>query len=311
MTRHFKFGVMALLFAAMGGIVSTTSLRADDDKPAKKAVGKTPDQATLKTKLAETRTKIATTEKELAELRNQAKWMETELAKLPAAGPEKLYLSPQDLFADMPKDSYPISGDNGSIERAAARKWMQANLVGRTLKTTAKVAKVYDYGEDPFTVSLMFEDSEPTYRTVLSAVPQAFNPRDARNAQAVQEMRRATTNSYFQSCGEPIKFGDQSCLVMRSYTEVGPVRSQGIVLPDQSAADVKKYREYKGKTIVVRCKIVELKLGNNVMVEDPRQSAGLSGFGGSGAGGGQVKPVLPGKNLLPIYLTTENVIELE
>src|SRR5262249_9241112 len=46
------------------------------------------------------------------------------------------------LFADVPKDAYPKAGADAGIERAAAKKWYQANLPGRVIEWTVPVDSV-------------------------------------------------------------------------------------------------------------------------------------------------------------------------
>ncbi|HEV3006068.1 MAG TPA: hypothetical protein VGX78_16485, partial [Pirellulales bacterium] len=100
---------------------------------------------------------IAAKEKELADLSSVADALRKRIAakkKMPNATEAKAYRSMEALLADMPKHAYPKFGADGAIERAAARKWVKANLVGRKIQWKATLKKVDISGNDPFTVRL-------------------------------------------------------------------------------------------------------------------------------------------------------------
>src|SRR5262249_46523135 len=64
----------------------------------------------------------------------------------------RVYRTPTELFADMPRSAYPKFGPAFGIERAAARKWFNENVVGRTIEWTATVKEVAIDGDGPFDV---------------------------------------------------------------------------------------------------------------------------------------------------------------
>ncbi len=73
---------------------------------------------------------------------------------------DSVFRTPEELFARMPEDSRPKSGPDGGIERAAAKKWANANLAGRTIEWTALVGSVEVQGEDPFTITARLSPRE-------------------------------------------------------------------------------------------------------------------------------------------------------
>lgn len=110
----------------------------ENDLPAKKA------------KLAELKKAVAAKENELVDLKAQIDALQQEIAQAEGAD-TKVYTKLADLLADMPKDSYP-KGEG--ISRAAAKKWLEANLKGRTIEWTDTITKVEVTGDDPFKVNL-------------------------------------------------------------------------------------------------------------------------------------------------------------
>lgn len=69
----------------------------------------------------------------------------------------RVYRSAADLLKDMPREAYPRFGPDGKSQRAAARKWVQANLVGRVIEWTGGLSSSDNYGgelESPFTMRI-------------------------------------------------------------------------------------------------------------------------------------------------------------
>ncbi len=109
-----------------------------------------------KAKLADLEKLITAKDEELAALRGEVDVLRKQIAA--AEGPkENVYGTPEELFADMPMQAYPRFGPDAGIERAAARKWCEANLIGRTVEWTTTVQKVIVSGDGLFTVELRLE----------------------------------------------------------------------------------------------------------------------------------------------------------
>lgn len=106
---------------------------------------------TAEAKLADLEKAVAAKEKEVADLKTQ---METLRRSTTAAkgSKDKVYRTPEDLLADMPKEAFPKAGPEGGIERAAARRWVATHLVFQTLEWTATVTGVTITGDGPYKV---------------------------------------------------------------------------------------------------------------------------------------------------------------
>src|SRR4051812_11745693 len=92
------------------GLAGVGGVAADDPKP------------TAPARLAELEKEIAAKEKDLTALRAEADALRKRIAAGDAPK-DKVYRTPQELFADMPKDAYPKFGPAAGIERGAALKW--------------------------------------------------------------------------------------------------------------------------------------------------------------------------------------------
>lgn len=70
-----------------------------------------------------------------------------------------VYTSPAELFKDLPKDAFPKFGPQSVAQRAAARAWMQKNLIGRTIEWTAVVDNIeYGLRGDPTRMRINFHN---------------------------------------------------------------------------------------------------------------------------------------------------------
>jgi hypothetical protein len=97
--------------------------------------------ASSKERLAELEKAIAAEEKRLADLKTEADTVRKGLAdEHPSI--ERVYHSGEELFVDMPRSAYPKTGTDAGIERAEARKWLKAKLIGRSVEWTAIVREV-------------------------------------------------------------------------------------------------------------------------------------------------------------------------
>lgn len=119
---------------------------ADDPAPLPKA-----ELPGAKKKLAQLDAEIADKEKELSTLRTEADKLRQRIAATEGSK-EKVYKKPEELFGDLPKSAYPKFGPAGGIERAAAKKWCKANLVGRRVEWTATIEEVSITDDGPFQV---------------------------------------------------------------------------------------------------------------------------------------------------------------
>src|SRR5438067_1963278 len=114
--------------------------------------GNSAELAALREKNAELEKTVAARDKEIAGLKagrdGRPPVEETRVAPPP---PGKVFRTPQELFADMPPSAYPQFG------RAAARKWIKENVVGRVIEWTATVKEVKVSGDGPFRVILTLD----------------------------------------------------------------------------------------------------------------------------------------------------------
>jgi hypothetical protein len=209
--------------------------------------------ATKKAKLAEVEKAIAAREKELADLRLEANGLRKLIAAAEAPK-DKVYRTGPELLADMPKDAYPKAGPQGGIERAAARKWLKANVVGRTVEWTMTVREVSDTGDDPFHVEVL----------VLSKAKFVGNK-----------------NNTVQPA-EP--FGDEFLLDGESWqiTLIGAIQNLGgdgltsrISYTTCTAAEVKTLRKLKGKKVVLRATVTAAELPDKGIVDSTNKESGV------------------------------------
>ncbi|HUY31590.1 MAG TPA: hypothetical protein VMV69_02345 [Pirellulales bacterium] len=213
--------------------------------------------------LAELDKSIAAKEKELADLGKAVAAKAKEPADLssdanatrksiPAAEAPKdnVYRTPTELFADMPNDAYPRFGPEGAIERAAARKWVKANLVGRTVEWTAIVKHVEISGDGPFTVRLGCT-------------------------------HKGLWRNRFLLFGGAFGLGNQSCQVLLSgwhtdFLHPGQSTQAFHLLAEVpydscTAAEADVLRNFKGKKIALRAKVVRSDVSNDrLRIDDHR-----------------------------------------
>jgi hypothetical protein len=90
-----------------------------------------------KARLAKLEKDIEAKEKELTALKAEADLLRGQIAA--AEGTNKVYRSPAELFADMPRDKYPSPSEDGAPERAVCNKWLKENVVGRVVEWKATV----------------------------------------------------------------------------------------------------------------------------------------------------------------------------
>jgi hypothetical protein len=191
-------------------------------------------------RLAELNQVIPEKEKELAALKTEAERQRKLIATAKEAG--KVVRSVAELLADMPKDVYPVYGPNGSIERAAARKWLQEKLGhGKNyVEWEATVKDVVDQGQDPFFVSLVIDatlvNSGSESGGILTTWPLS----------------------------EPVLLGDQNCQVMLSNLldrklSTGPVVS----FSHCAAEEVRLLRALKGKKVTFRAAVQRIDVIDN------------------------------------------------
>jgi hypothetical protein len=233
------------------------SIGADTSDSAKKPelpkhVGKE-DLPAAKAKLADLEKTIATKEQELADLRAEADGLRRQIAA--KASNDKVYQTPKELFADMPKDAYPKFGPAGGIERAAARKWCKENLVGRTVEWTATVykdrykdRKVKITGDGPFTVTVGFQGATSN---AVAKLPDNVN-----------QVGGFSFGGLFHLGGEPCEviiggkgrrggkgiwlssFNYEKALYEAVYTEC-------------TTAEADRFRKLKGEQLVLRAKVID------------------------------------------------------
>lgn len=159
-------------------------------------------------------------------------------AEAPDSG--KVYRSPTELLADMPKSAYPKPGPEGGIEQAAARKWMKKNLVGRTVEWTATLREIAISGDDPFTVKMWFTD----FKDPLE-VHAIFHP----------DLPEGGLLCGF-SFGGPFSLGGESCEVILGGKGIVGLSGLRIGYAECTADEAALFRKLKGKKVLIRSKIL-------------------------------------------------------
>lgn len=147
----------------------------------------------------------------------------------------KIYTKPEDLLADMPKENHPKLANDTGLERDAARKWCQKNLVGRTVewKDTVESPTVSD--REPYTIT--FRTKAPFHR--------------------VPYFGGGTAGRIF---GASFTLGDEPCAVFIRSTQQGqPYSDNGnntgtLSLPGWTADEAKIIRGLKGE-VTLRAKV--------------------------------------------------------
>jgi hypothetical protein len=220
-----------LLVSALGCGSSEPPEVTDSGDPAPGQPGDAPEPAAgadvsaAKVRLAEVEKAIADKEKELADLRAEAAALRDQIAAAEPKG--KVFRTSAELFSGMPEDAYPKAGPAAGIERAAALKWCQENLVGHSVEWTTTLTNPSVDGEGPFTVSL--ED-----------------PRFNRH-------RQGYAGGPFDSCFvafENHTLGGQTCEVL-----VGDKIWSTHVYSDCTQDEAKKLRAFDGKEVTLRARI--------------------------------------------------------
>jgi hypothetical protein len=181
-----------------------------------------------KDRLVEVEKAIAAKEKELAALRVEADTLRKQLAS-----DDRPYTNATDMFKNLPKESYPMPGKDGVLERAAADKWLKANIVGKAIEWTATINKVVI--------------NEPT--------DDLFFVKFALDLPLYQLYRLGDRECLI--LGEPIVIGDQKCLVLfhvRNFENSGDRYS--ISYPRCTAEEAKHLRDLKGKKVTFHAPII-------------------------------------------------------
>ena len=180
---------------------------------------------------------------------------------------EKVYTTPAELFAGMPKDAYPKFGSDGGIERAAARKWAKTNLVGRTVEWTATVKEVQIDGDAPFTVRLITETEYSGGRIGLDhCLGFLFGGMFSLGGQPCQAILNGEIHQSFQT-GET-----------RTLRNLMLIRFDACTLAEATAL-----RKLKDKPVTLRARVSEVVVGdtsfshdNGVAKVEDRVTFGLS-----------------------------------
>lgn len=174
-----------------------------------------------------------------------------------------VFQTPEKLFAGLPKDAYPKLGDDAGLERGLAQKWMNANLVGKSVEWKGTVELVKVTGSDPFDADVYFEGT-----TGIRWVPGVAGP----------------------TFGNTFSLGDQKCRTLLS-TGVsstnwitggvdlagcdGPLTASRTRYRSCSEVEVKRLREFQKKEVSPRETITNIVVyAKNAYVE-----ARLDGFG--------------------------------
>ncbi|HUY31593.1 MAG TPA: hypothetical protein VMV69_02360 [Pirellulales bacterium] len=217
----------------------------DDEERIARPAPAAPDKSTAaKTeKLADLEKRIAAKKKQLADLDKRAAAEQTKRAAPlnPGAAAEapkgKVYRSTEELLADMPTDAYPKFGPVGAVERSAARKWVKANVVGRTVEWKMTVERVEIAGDDPFRVILI-----ATQKRTVSARGAKYSPYGAGF-----------------SFGKAFRLGGQLCQGLLDF--------KGAVINHKwsfscTAAQAVLLRKLKGEEVTLRTTVLECNVGD-------------------------------------------------
>jgi hypothetical protein len=186
------------------------------------------DLAGQEKKLADLDRQIAAKEKELAELKAKAEAVRLAVAKAKGV---KVYKSPAELFAGMPKDARPKAGKAGTPERAAATAWMRKNRVGQQVEWVATIAEV---------VIEERRQAPGTFLVLLS--PPRFQT---------------------WALGDAFPFGADKCRVRILVRMAEGLYGSYLSFSPVSAATAKTLREFKGKQVAVRGTITDAQFGVN------------------------------------------------
>jgi hypothetical protein len=202
---------------------------APDDLPAAEA------------RLAELEKEIAGSEEKLAGLKAEAANLRSQIGAAKSGASGKVYTRAEDLFADMPADAYPKFGPEGGIERAAARKWANENLVGRTVEWQVTVKSVDVGGDGPFRVVLITEE--------LSTFQGLNNP------------AYGGGDSFF-AFGPKFSLGGQDCRVFLDTRSTRGFDYSQVLYPACTAEEAKVLRAAKGKKVTLQATIRDVSVND-------------------------------------------------
>ncbi len=149
----------------------------------------------------------------------------------------KVYKSPAELFAGIPKDAQPRLGDDSEPERVACRNWLKKHRVGEMVEWKA-------------TIGLIKIDDGKGQEGAFLVAMQMIKPHEG-----------IDDPPYVWSWGKPVLFGRDACQVSLDVPDKGQDRAvsdyAAIYYGPVDSDTAKKLRGWKDKVVTLRATILD------------------------------------------------------